>query len=129
MHKRPGQIAKAYDCVCIEDLDMKAMSQSLNFGKYVGDNAYGRFIELLSYKLLRQGKYLIKTDRFYPGSQLCSVCGYRNSENRDLSLREWICPVCGTKHDRDRNAAVNRRNEGKRLLPSKIKQEPRDCRG
>ena len=129
MQKKSRQIANVYDCVCIENLDMKAMSKSLNFGKSVHDNAFGSFIEMLSYKLKRQGKYLVEVDKFYPSSQLCSVCGYQNKETRDLSLREWICPHCGTKHDRDINAAVNLLKEGKRLLLNQIKQEPRGTRG
>ncbi|SFS32743.1 putative transposase [Succinivibrio dextrinosolvens] len=120
LQKKSRQIANVYDCVCIENLDMKGMSQSLNFGKSVHDNAFGRFTELLSYKLEEQGKYLVKVDRFYPSSQLCSVCGYKNKETKDLSIREWICPQCGTSHDRDINAAVNLRNEGKRLLLNQI---------
>ncbi len=129
LHKQSRQIANVYDCVCIEDINMQGISQGLNFGKSVHDDAYGKFTEFLSYKLLSQGKYLVKVGRFYPSTQLCSVCGFKNRETKDLSIREWICPVCGTKHDRDINAAVNIRNEGKRLLLSKIKQEPTDCRG
>ena len=129
LHKKSRQIANVYDCVCIENLDMKGMSQSLNFGKSVHDNAFGMFIELLSYKLQKQGKYLVEVDKFYPSSQLCSVCGYQNKETKDLSLREWICPHCGTRHDRDINAAVNLLKEGKRLLLNQIKKEPRGSRG
>ena len=129
MHKKSRQIANVYDCVCIENLDMKAMSKCLNFGKSVHDNAYGRFIEILSYKLQKQGKYLVEVDKFYPSSQLCSVCGYQNKETKDLSIREWICPHCGTRHDRDINAAVNLLKEGKRLLLNQIKKEPRGTRG
>ena len=129
LQKKSRQIANVYDCVCIENLDMNGMSQSLNFGKSVHDNAFGKFIEMLSYKLKRQGKYLVEVDKFYPSSQLCSVCGYQNKETKDLSLREWICPHCGTKHDRDINAAVNLLKEGKRLLLNQIKQEPRGTRG
>ena len=129
MHKKSRQIANVYDCICIENLDMKAMSKCLNFGKSVHDNAFGRFIEMLSYKLQSQGKYLVEVDKFYPSSQLCSVCGYQNKETKDISIREWICPHCGTRHDRDINAAVNLLYEGKRLLLNQIKQEPRDTRG
>jgi len=129
LHKKSRQIANVYDCVCIENLDMKAMSKCLNFGKSVHDNAYGRFIEILSYKLQKQGKYLVEVDKFYPSSQLCSVCGYQNKETKDLSIREWICPQCGTRHDRDINAAENLLKEGKRLLLNQIKQEPRGTRG
>lgn len=76
LHKQSRQIANAYDCVCVEDLDMKAMSQALNFGKSVSDNGWGMFVTFLKYKLEEQGKQLVKVDKFYASSQTCSVCGY-----------------------------------------------------
>ena len=115
LHKQSRQIANVYDCVCIENLNMKAMSQSLNFGKSVSDNSWGMFMVFLKYKLEEAGKRLVKIDKFFASSQLCSVCGYQNSETKDLSVREWICPCCKTHHNRDVNAAVNIRNEGMRI--------------
>ena len=116
LHKQSRQIANDYDCVCIEDLDMKAMSQSLNFGKSVSDNGWGMFTTFLKYKLEKQGKKLVKVDRFFASSQTCSVCGYKNAKTKNLALREWDCPQCRTHHDRDVNAAINIRNEGMRLV-------------
>ena len=116
LHKQSRQIANAYDCVCVEDLDMKAMSQSLHFGKSVSDNGWGMFVTFLKYKLEEQGKRLVKVDRFFASSQICSCCGYKNSATKDLSVRAWDCPKCGTHHDRDINAAVNIRNEGMRTV-------------
>ena len=116
LHKQSRQIANAYDCVCIENLDMKAMSQALNFGKSVSDNGWGMFIKFLQYKLEEKGKRLIKVDKFFASSQICSVCGYKNSETKNLSIRAWDCPVCGAHHDRDINAAINIKNEGMRLV-------------
>ena len=116
LHKQSRQITNAYDCVCIENLDMKAMSQSLHFGKSVSDNGWGMFTEFLRYKLEEAGKMLVKVDRFFASSQICSCCGYKNPATKDLSVREWICPECGTHHDRDVNAAINIRNEGMRLV-------------
>ena len=116
LHKQSRYISDDYDCVCIEDLDMKAMSQSLNFGKSVMDNGWGMFITFLKYKLEEQGKKLVKIDKYFASSQLCSVCNYKNPDVKDLSIRQWDCPICGTNHDRDINAAVNIRNEGMRLV-------------
>ena len=116
LHKQSRQIANAYDCVCIENLTMKAMSQSLHFGKSVADNGWGMFTTFLQYKLEELGKKLIKVGKFFASSQICSCCGYQNSETKDLSVRAWDCPNCGTHHDRDVNAAINIRNEGMRLV-------------
>ena len=116
LHKQSRQISNAYDCVCIEDLNMKAMSQSLNFGKSISDNGWGMFTTFLKYKLEEQGKKLIKVDKFFASSQICSVCGYKNTKTKDLALRDWDCPKCGAHHDRDMNAAINIRNEGIRLV-------------
>ena len=80
LHKRSRQIANAYDCVCIEDLNMKAMSQALNFGKSVADNGWGMFTTFLQYKLEEAGKLLVRIDIFFVSSQLCSICGYQNSD-------------------------------------------------
>lgn len=115
LHKQSRQIANAYDCVCIENLNMKSMSQTLNFGKSVADNGWGMFTTFLQYKLEEQGKQLVKVDKFFASSQTCSVCGYKNSETKNLSIRTWDCPNCGTHHDRDVNAAINIKNEGIRL--------------
>ena len=116
LHKQSRQIANAYDLVCIEDLDMKGMSQALNFGKSVADNGWGMFTSFLRYKLADMGKQLVKVDKFFASSQTCSVCGKRYEGTKDLSVREWDCPACGAHHDRDMNAAINIRNEGLRML-------------
>jgi len=116
LHKLSRQIVNAYDCVCVEDLNMQAMSQALKFGKAVLDNGWGMFITFLEYKLLEQGKRLIKIDKWYASSQTCSCCGYQNHDVKNLNIREWDCPQCGVHHDRDINAAVNIRNEGMRLV-------------
>lgn len=116
LHKQSRQIINAYDCVCIENLDMKAMAQALNFGKSVADNGWGMFVTFLQYKLEEVGKQLVKVDRFFASSQICNVCGYKNPETKNLSIRAWDCPECGTHHDRDVNAAINIRNEGIRLV-------------
>lgn len=82
------------------------------------DYGFGMFLRILEYVAGCAGTTLIKIDRFYPSSQLCSVCGKKNPETKDLSVREWCCPKCGTQHDRDRNSAINILNEGTRMFLS-----------
>ena len=116
LHKLSRQIANAYACVCIENLNMKAMSQSLNFGKSVYDNGWGMFTLYLKYKLEDIGKQLVKIDKFFASSQICNVCGCKNTDTKNLSVREWDCPNCSTHHNRDVNSAINIRNKGIRLI-------------
>ena len=89
---------------------------ALKLGKSVSDNGWGMFTAFLKYKLEEQGKKLVKVDRFFASSQMCSACGYKNAKTKDLALRQWDCPQCGIHHDRDVNAAINIRNEGMRIV-------------
>ncbi len=116
LHKQSRRLVNSYEVVCIENLNMKAMAKTLHLGKSVADNGWGMFTGFLQYKLEEEGKYLVKVDKFYASSQFCHVCGYKNPETKDLSVRAWDCPVCKTHHDRDINAAKNIREEGMRLL-------------
>ena len=110
LHKESRQITNVYDAVIIEDLDMRAMSKALNFGKSVGDNSWGAFTRMLDYKLKDNGKQLIKIDRWFPSSKTCSNCG---AIKNDLQLSERIYRCeCGLEIDRDLNAAINIKNVG-----------------
>lgn len=96
---------------------MKALSNSgFHNGKATLDNGYGMFLDMLSYKLFDRGKVLVKVDKWYPSSQICSSCGYIHK--LALSERTYICPSCGAVIDRDVNAAINIKNEGIRLYLS-----------
>ena len=114
LHKLSRKIADSYDAVAVEDIDMKAMSQCLHFGKSVHDNGYGLFRKMLDYKLAWQGKKMIKVDRFFPSSKKCCKCG-RIKKELKLSERVYHCE-CGNEMDRDRNAAINIREEARRML-------------
>lgn len=114
LHKMSRQLVTVYDCVVIEDLNMKGLSQALHFGKSVSDNAWGMFTIFLKYKLEEQGKKLIKVSRWFPSSKTCSCCG-QVKESLPLSERTFHCD-CGFVADRDWNAAINIRQEGLRLL-------------
>lgn len=117
LHKESTRLANQYDAILIEDLNMKAIAnKGFGNGKATLDNGWGMFVIMLDYKLKERGKYLQKVDKWYPSSQTCSVCGCINSETKNLSIRKWTCPHCGSEHDRDINAAINIKQEGLRLL-------------
>lgn len=117
LHKLSRALVNSYDMICIEDLNMRAMKQCLKLGKSVSDNGWGMFTAFLGYKLKEAGKYLIKTDKWFPSSKTCSVCGSKN-DDLTLSDRIWTCNTCGSKHDRDHNAANNILVEGIKCFTS-----------
>ena len=114
LHKLSRDLADRYDVIAVEDIDMQAMSRSLHFGKSVADNSFGAFRTMLAYKLEEQGKSFVKVWRFFPSSKMCSRCGNVKKELR-LDERVYRCS-CGLCMDRDLNAAVNIREEGRRIL-------------
>ena len=118
LHKVSRKLANTYDYVFVENLDLKEMSKKRDeykFGITIFDLGYGTFLNYLSYKLEWLNKKLIKVDRYYPSSQLCSSCGYRKTD-LTLNQRHWICPECRKNHDRDYNAAINIKKEGIRIV-------------
>ena len=118
LHKISAEIANQYDIVCVENLNMRNMSNSgFGNGKATLDNGYGMFLDMLEYKLDNRGKYLVKVDKWYPSSQICHCCGKRHPEMKDLRIRTMRCE-CGYVMDRDRNAAMNIKKEGLRIMNS-----------
>lgn len=116
LHKESTKIANSYDVVCVETLDMKAISnKGFGNGKATLDNGYGMFLNMLEYKLADRGKYFVKVDKWYPSSQICSCCG--NQKQLTLADRIYKCD-CGLTINRDYNAAINIKNEGLRILKS-----------
>lgn len=110
------RILQENDVVVTEDLDVKKMYQTKSIAVKLRDVPFTNFIETMSYKAKWQGKKVIKIDRYFPSSQVCSDCGYQNKTLKDLSVREWICPKCYAHHDRDINASINIKNEGIKIL-------------
>ena len=116
LHKTSAAIAKRYDVISVESLNMKAMSAFLRLGKATMDNGYGMFCSMLAYKHPDVFPLDVAEEQHFPSSQLCSCCGYKNPVTKDLSIRKIRCPKCGTEYDRDINAAINIDREGVRLL-------------
>ena len=118
LHKASRKLANTYDYVFVENLDLKEMSErrdKLKLGISIFDLGYGTFLNYLKYKLEWLNKKLVKIDKYYPSSQLCSSCGYRKTDLK-LDKRSWICPECGARHNRDFNAAINIKKEGIRMI-------------
>ena len=99
----------------MEDLNVKGMLKNHKLAKAIQEIGFYKFKSILTDKAFNNGKRVILIDRFYPSSKTCSVCGYINKELK-LSDREWICPDCGNKHDRDINAAMNILLDGERII-------------
>lgn len=105
--KLSTRIVKENQFIGVEHLNIKGMKRNHKLSLSIHDAAWGSFIRMLEYKTKRYGRTLIKVPTFYPSSQTCHMCGYRNPKVKNLSIREWTCPECGTHHDRDGNAADN----------------------
>lgn len=114
LHKLSMDIIKNHDIICIENLNIKGLLCNHKLAKSIADVSWHSFINKLEYKARWYGKEIIKVDRLYPSSQICSVCGYRGGK-KTLDIREWTCPVCHTHHDRDINASKNIFAEGLRI--------------
>jgi putative transposase len=99
-------MVRDHDLICLEDLAVKNMVRNRKLSRAISDCGWGTFREMLGFKAARAGRRVIVIDRWFPSSKLCSACGYLLAE-LGLKVRMWQCPSCGTRHDRDINAAKN----------------------
>ena len=116
LQKLSTKLIRENDVICMEDLQVKNMLQNNKLSRNIADVSWSEFTRQLQYKADWYGKTIIKVDKWYASSQICSCCGNQFPITKDLSVREWICPNCHTALERDGNAARNILREGKRLL-------------
>ena len=144
LHKASTRLVRNNDVIVMEDLAVRNMVRNHFLARAISDCGWGAYRQMIEYKGARYGRHVIVIDRWYPSSKTCSACGHLLAE-LSLSTRHWQCPSCGTRHDRDVNAAKNIlaaglavarsspgdacgadvRPQGSSLRQSAVKQEPR----
>ena len=116
LHKLSKHIIDENQIICVENLKVIKMTKDNDYNKSLLDSSMSRLLTMLTYKAKWYGRTIVKVPSDYPSSQLCSSCGYKNSITKDLRIRKWTCPECGTVHDRDVNAACNILKKGITIL-------------
>ena len=106
LHKTSTRLVRQHDVIVVEDLAVKNMVRNRKLSKAISDCGWGTFRQMLEYKAAKYGRAVLTIDRWYPSSKTCSACGHLLA-SLSLSTRHWTCPSCGTRHDRDINAAKN----------------------
>lgn len=116
LNKISSQLIQENQLIVTEDLAIGNMVKNHNLAKAIYDCGWYELTRQIDYKSNWNNRIYVKIGRFTKSSQPCNICGYQNKGTKDLSVRTWECPSCGTIHDRDINAAINILNEGLRIL-------------
>lgn len=116
LQKESTKLVRENQTIVIEDLNVEGMLCNHRLAKAISSVSWSKFFTMLEYKAMWYGNTIIRVPTFYPSSQTCSCCGYKNPLVKNLSIRKWECPKCHTKHDRDTNASINILNKGLSLI-------------
>lgn len=120
MEKETLRLVRSFEVIGVETLNIKGMMRFSHNAKHYNDVSWNKFVEMLEWKSTFHNCSVIKSDKWFASSQLCSHCGFKNEVVKNLSVRKWICPKCGIEHDRDHNAAINLRNDAINKIKSTV---------
>ena len=119
LHKISHKLVMENQLIASENLKISNMIKNHHLAKSIADASWYELTRQLDYKSVWYGRLYVKIDTYYPSSQTCNCCGFKNPITKDLTVRGWTCPQCGTYHDRDENAADNILAEGKRIVEAR----------
>ena len=118
LQKESTMLIRENQTICIEDLEVKNMMRNHRLAKSIASASWSKFFDMLEYKAMWYGNDIIRIPTMYPSSQTCSCCGYKNPLVKNLAVRNWECPECHTRHDRDTNAGINILRKGLHMQPA-----------
>ena len=118
LQKESTMLIRENQTICIEDLKVKNMMRNHRLAKSIASASWSKFFDMLEYKAMWYGNDIIRIPTMYPSSQTCSCCGYKNPLVKNLAVRNWECPECHTRHDRDTNAGINILRKGLHMQPA-----------